>query len=260
MQKLIRRYNPFFATTQGCQVNLRDTRDSRLMHKGWKVMTTHQHLADMLNLPCRCPKGFSHARCEGGAAGLSAYYTPEYVKRVWSALSRELPLPLLRRELSGQSCLLSCFGEGVSCYCGDLRCHGSTQSCGTCLMSATVGPQAKPGNHEKTQEGRKGSSGSVGEPSSATRQLRSETERHDAERRKETRSDTTHVHASHTVMHASHTVMHVEQAYPAQQFHDQLSDEDMIYKSPSHKTVLHVRNISKSSQIKLVLVQTQVTS
>lgn len=248
MQKLIRRYNPFFATTQGCQVNLRDTRDSRLMHKGWKVMTTHQHLADMLNLPCRCPKGFSHARCEGGAAGLSAYYTPEYVKRVWSALSRELPLPLLRRELSGQSCLLSCFGEGASCYCGDLRCHGSTQSCGTCLMSATVGPQAKPGNHEKTQEGRKGSSGSVGEPSSATRQLRSEAEHHDAERRKATRSDTPHVHATHTVMH-------VEQAYPAQQFHDQLSDEDikrklyLLHAATGHSSVSNMLTALKRRKV-----------
>lgn len=56
VQRLMKRYQPWFAVVNGCQVNLRDPKKGGLLHKGWKVMTTHQRMAQLLDLPCRCPK------------------------------------------------------------------------------------------------------------------------------------------------------------------------------------------------------------
>ena len=56
IQQLIHKYQPWCSVVNGCQVNLRDPKKGGLLHKGWKVMTTHQRMAQLLDLPCRCPK------------------------------------------------------------------------------------------------------------------------------------------------------------------------------------------------------------
>ena len=44
MQALVRKFNPWFAVTRACQVNLR-SKDGQVVSKGWKLMTTSPCLA-----------------------------------------------------------------------------------------------------------------------------------------------------------------------------------------------------------------------
>ena len=87
------------------------------LHKGWKTMTTHQRMADMMNQRCKCHAGYKHAKCEGGLARGTAYYTPEFAKRVVKALLQELSKNGLQQEINGRKTLLSKFGEGTACVC-----------------------------------------------------------------------------------------------------------------------------------------------
>lgn len=76
MQNLQQKYGLFTAVVYGCQVNLRHHRKADLMKKGWKLMTTHRRVAEFMRLPCRCPRQYQHAVCEGDMARKTAYYTP----------------------------------------------------------------------------------------------------------------------------------------------------------------------------------------
>ena len=134
LQKLEKKHKPWFAVTHGCQVNMRHPKTGSLIHKGWKIMTTHQRLATLMQLRCRCPKGYQHAKCEGGIAGMTAYYTPEYVKRVCTCIFQELNRCLLVREMEGRTNLPSRFGEGMFCTCDALKYHGSDVICGWCTQ------------------------------------------------------------------------------------------------------------------------------
>ena len=64
-------------------------------------MTTHKRLARMMDLPCKCYKDTKHAKCEGKLTGLSAYYTPEFAKRVVSAILQEMTHGMVVDELGG---------------------------------------------------------------------------------------------------------------------------------------------------------------
>ena len=90
VQKLQEKYKFWISVTNGCQVNLRDPKSDKLLHKGWKVMTSHKRIAELLDLPCRCPKTVEHAKCEGALTGQSAYYTPEMVRS-------SIMVPLLKK-------------------------------------------------------------------------------------------------------------------------------------------------------------------
>ena len=133
VQKLIDQYQLWVVVTHGCQVNLRDPKSNGLLHKGWKVMTTHKRLATMLDLPCRCPKGTQHVKCEGSLTGRSAYYTQEFAKRVVAAILQEMTHAMVVQEMSGESQLPPGFGSGSMCMCDRLRAHGREQVCGACL-------------------------------------------------------------------------------------------------------------------------------
>ena len=145
IQNLQKKYQPFFGVSHGCRVGLRDPKTQGLMHKGWKFMTTQQSMADLLERRCKCPPNYKHAKCEGGNAGMTAYYTPELVKLVCKGIFRELDHQLLQKEMEGRSCLLSRFGEGGFCVCQDLKHHDSAVSCGFCC-------QGNPKNGSSGQE------------------------------------------------------------------------------------------------------------
>ena len=132
MQKIMKRYVPYTAVTQGCQVNLRDPKTGQLMHKGWKIITSHAHLAELMHRPCSCGLNYRRAKCEGGLACHSAFYTPEFAKRVCHALFHEMNQALLSQEMSGRTCLLAPFETGLSCVCGEVNTHGSEHVCGAC--------------------------------------------------------------------------------------------------------------------------------
>ena len=69
---------------KGCVVGLRG-QDGALMQKGWRLVTSHKHLADMMHKPCRCPTNYKHAKCEGRNASLSARYTNRFGRLVYEA-------------------------------------------------------------------------------------------------------------------------------------------------------------------------------
>ena len=78
-QKLQAKYKLLSAVTKGCRVGLRCSESRPLMQKGWRILTTHHRMAQVLELPCRCPKGYQHDRCEGKKASQSELYTKEYM-------------------------------------------------------------------------------------------------------------------------------------------------------------------------------------
>ena len=85
MQKLVQRFQPFFAIIRGCRVGL-TTKEGEPISKGWKIMTTHALLAKRMNMPCVCKSGTPHVKCEGKLTNQTAYYTKQFAKRVCDAL------------------------------------------------------------------------------------------------------------------------------------------------------------------------------
>ena len=123
------------AVIHGCQVNLRYHKKGQLMRKGWKLMTTHKRVAEMMNLPCRCPKSYQHAVCEGDITRKSAYYTPEFVQRFVAAIKYEMGCNHLKEEFLGHDTRLPrLFGGGCTCYCKEVHNHGVKMTCGSCHM------------------------------------------------------------------------------------------------------------------------------
>ena len=99
------------------------------MQKGWRIVTSHARLAEVMHKPCSCPTNYKHAKCEGKNATASARYTKEYVRLAVDALSREGDFQRVVEECSGKSQLPSRFGLGLMCTCSE-----SKETCGSCLL------------------------------------------------------------------------------------------------------------------------------
>ena len=56
LQNLQKQFPCIQAVTHGCQVDLRSRGGSKLLKKGWKLVTTHARLAQIMNMKCNCPK------------------------------------------------------------------------------------------------------------------------------------------------------------------------------------------------------------
>ena len=130
-QKLRFEMGLYTAVTKGCSVGLKG-QDGVLMQKGWRIVTSHARLAEVMHKPCNCPTNYRHAKCEGKNATLSARYTKEYVRLAVEALSREGDFQRIVEECSGKSSLPEGFGLGLMC-----TCSGSQGSCGSCLVAET---------------------------------------------------------------------------------------------------------------------------
>lgn len=150
-KKLQEKYKFWISVVNGCQVNLRDSKSDKLLHKGWKVMTTHKRIAELLDLPCRCPKTVEHAKCEGALTGQTAYYTPEMVKRVVLGMFQEFNHGSLVEEMKGKTHFCSSFGAGAICVCEELQYHGSKQQCGSCLEETFLGKRETALVHGETE-------------------------------------------------------------------------------------------------------------
>ena len=133
LQKLRLHMGLHTAVTKGCSVGLRG-QGGQLMQKGWRVVTTHARLADMLHKPCRCPSNYQHAKCEGADARNSSRYTPEFCRLVFEAFRKEGNFREVVQECSGESCLHSEFGYGLRCTCGELH---RQEVCGSCMVQGT---------------------------------------------------------------------------------------------------------------------------
>lgn len=147
IQTLQNKYQLYGAVVHGCQVNLRRKRTQQLMRKGWKLMTTHKRVAEIMHLPCRCPKQYQHGICEGDMTRKSAYYTDEYAKRFIRAIQVEMVQSELVEEFQGTSRLPPLFGGGAACYCKDVHNHGVKLTCGSCHVE-TIDQQASGLPHE----------------------------------------------------------------------------------------------------------------
>ena len=133
MQKLQQKYRPYMSVVHGCQVNLRNVK-GQLMKKGWKLMSTHKRVSEMMNLPCRCGKLFRHGLCEGNETRKTAYYTDEYAKRFYQAIRYEMTQGQILDELNGKTNFCEHFGSGRQCVCEELKRHDTHIQCGACCM------------------------------------------------------------------------------------------------------------------------------
>ena len=116
--------------SNGCAVGLRG-QNNKLLQKGWRLVTTHQRLANKLHKPCRCPTNYEHAKSErGGCQGMKGY-TSEFVRLVCEALSMEGEGSEVVQECSGVSQLPEGFGLGSRCTCEGLR---DSRVCGSCVL------------------------------------------------------------------------------------------------------------------------------
>ena len=116
------------AVTKGCSVGLKG-QDGALMQKGWRIVTSHARLSEVMHKPCNCHTGYRHAKCEGKNATMSARYTKEYVRLAVEALSREGDVQRIVEECSGKSQLPQGFGLGLMCTCSEVE-----GQCGSCLL------------------------------------------------------------------------------------------------------------------------------
>jgi hypothetical protein len=128
------KYMVYFAIIRGCQVNLRDVK-GRFISKGWKIMTTHALMAARMSLPCQCSQGTLHVPCEGSLTRKSAFYTPEFAKRVCEVILMGSTNKELQEEFRGNLKEGDLFGKGMFCVCKDFQQHGTNLQCGSCRLS-----------------------------------------------------------------------------------------------------------------------------
>ena len=84
---------------KGCQVGLRNA-SQELMGKGWRLMGTCKGLIQ--NMTLKCQGNHQHGNCEGSKnCQLSAFYTPQFAKRVMESLQRVDLCHNVVRELQG---------------------------------------------------------------------------------------------------------------------------------------------------------------
>ena len=133
LHSLKQKYSLFEAVTHRCRVGLRNSPKEPLMRKGWKLLTTHQRLSEIMNLPCRCSKTFVHGKCEGRCTHRSELYTKEYTQKVAKAILQEHSSCTTMQECQGQTQLPPLFGEGSCCVCKEVSLPQRPRKCSHCL-------------------------------------------------------------------------------------------------------------------------------
>lgn len=131
INKLVGEFQPWFATIRGCRVNLRNPQGC-FISKGWKIMTTHELLAQRMDLPCHCAKGTTHVPCEGSLTSRTAYYTKEFAVRACQAILQDSNKTMIHRELNQGFHGCHSFGLGTTCACDTGRLHEANVTCGHC--------------------------------------------------------------------------------------------------------------------------------
>ena len=132
---LKQKYSLFEAVTCGCRVGLRNSPKEPLLKRGWKLLTTHRRLSEIMSLPCVCPRTYAHGRCEGSRVLRSELYTKEFVRKVAKAVLQEHNTRATLQECQGHSQLLARFGEGSCCMCKEVTLPQRPRKCAHCLQS-----------------------------------------------------------------------------------------------------------------------------
>ena len=138
LQRLKQKYGLQEVVTKGCAVNLRHDKSGKLMRTGWKMMTSHARMAEVMRLPCRCRRDYEHGKVMTMETPKSVCYTPEMCKRLAQVMCRELDNQTLRAECQGQTSLPSLFGMGRVCTCSETKLPECQQVCGSCMHQDRV--------------------------------------------------------------------------------------------------------------------------
>ena len=136
VQKVFQKWKPHMVVTKGCRVELRDPKSRQLLGKGWKLATTHERLAQAMELPCNC--NGPHAPCQGRLTRASAYYTDQFARRVCRVLLQGAEWSALTEELEGSRRYPNEFVQTPpSCSCAEVQHPRSDMTCHVCMG---VGP------------------------------------------------------------------------------------------------------------------------
>ena len=131
VQNVFQKYPPRFVVAKGCRVGLKDPKSQKLLGKGWKMATTHDGVAEAMELPCRCHD--KHALCQGSLTRMTAYYTDEFAKRVCRALMYHADQTGLYHELLGKTSAPQGYQtQTVSCSCEQVQHPKSVLQCNVC--------------------------------------------------------------------------------------------------------------------------------
>ena len=130
------KYSLYDTVTHGCRVGLRNSPKEPLLRRGWKVLTTHKRLSEILHLPCQCSKTYVHGRCAGLCINRSELYTQAYARRVAKAVLQEHNACTAVQECQGQTQLPGQFGEGSCCVCKEVTLPHRPRKCGHCLQDS----------------------------------------------------------------------------------------------------------------------------
>ena len=141
IQRFQKRHELYVSVSKGCTMNVR-AEGGKLARLGYKVMTTHQNLAEALNKPCRCPQGTQHAQLQTERAISRELITKEYANRVAQALLQELSFQAVHLECAGRTSLPDSFGRGETCTCGEVPHVPEVGVCASCVTGRASVPGA----------------------------------------------------------------------------------------------------------------------
>ena len=133
VQRVFAKYSPWFVVVKGCRVQLTDGKTGGLMGKGWKLATTHDGIAKLMDLPCKCVS--KHVPCEGKLTRQTAYYTKDFAKRVCRALLQPHDTRSLFHEIRGEQ-KGAHFHKGFpkECTCQVVHHPKSNLACSLCEL------------------------------------------------------------------------------------------------------------------------------
>ena len=138
MQKLQQKYHMHQGMTKACSLGLRHPGSQQFMSQGWKVISTCQRVAQVLDKPCRCPRSYKHGRSEGLRDEKQDVYPEALAKLVAPVITQELNHASVMSECGQESLLPPEFGAGEHCTCRDVGFLDSGLKCGSCLGSRVI--------------------------------------------------------------------------------------------------------------------------
>lgn len=131
VQRVFDRFQPWFVVVKGCRVKLQAGPNQGLLGKGWKLATTHQGIADQMDLPCVCQA--KHVPCQGKLTRMSAYYTDDFAKRVCRAVLHDMDTMEVFHEVRGHARKQhNMMGMPAECTCHLVQHPRSNLKCNIC--------------------------------------------------------------------------------------------------------------------------------
>ena len=132
MQRLSQRYHLHEGVARACSLGLRHPKTQKFLSQAWKVQTTCSRIARIMDLPCRCPRGYNHGTVEAYKSERHEVYPQALADRVAKVIVQELSHPEVIQECEGRSVLPEQFGIGEYCMCQEVKHPVFDLPCGCC--------------------------------------------------------------------------------------------------------------------------------